>query len=95
MGDSEKITVHMVDCQATILQKIAMPEMKRRDIAQTYRLMMESGETVDYGIINRAITARWSISGLVWIKEQAHSGRCFSSKPAAPGESADGAVGHG
>jgi len=37
-------TVKMCDCENTILREIAMPEMKRRDVAQTYRLAWESLE---------------------------------------------------
>lgn len=70
----------MVDCQATILREIAMPESKQRDIAQTYRLAMESDEcrTIDWKVVNTAIIERWSVAGLKRIKEMAHSGKCFA-----------------
>jgi hypothetical protein len=71
----------LMGCENTILREIAMPEMKRRDIAQIYALTMRSGEAVDWGKINAAIISRWSKSGLVWIKEQAHSGKCFKERP--------------
>lgn len=69
----------LANCENVILREVAMPEMKRRDIAQTYRLAMESSECqrINWGKVNRAIMERWSKSGLIWIKEAAHSGRCF------------------
>lgn len=64
-----------------LLREIAEPDLKRRDIAQTYRLAMlaedVTGERIDWSEVNAAIIARWSRSGLHWIKKQAHSGQCF------------------
>lgn len=76
------MSFQLIDCETTILREITMPEVKRKDIAQTYRLIMESGESskVDWGKINRAIIERWSKSGLIWIKQQAHSGKAFDDK---------------
>lgn len=75
----------MILCESTILDEIGMKESKQRDIAQTYRLAMESSEcsTIDWGKVNRAIMERWSKSGLIRIKEMAHSGRCFAPKAGA------------
>lgn len=74
------MSFELTNGQSTILREISMPEMKRKDIAQTYRLIMESSEcdTVDYAVINNAIIDRWSYAGLTWIKKQAHSGKCFA-----------------
>ncbi len=74
--------ISMCDCVNTILREIAMPEMKRRDVAQSYALAMQSSEQVDWAAINKAIIERWSMSGLIWIKKQAHSGKCFTVTPA-------------
>ena len=74
----------LVDCTNTILREISMPEMKRRDVAQTYhlcRIAGANGEPVDWVAINKAILTRWSESGLIWIKNQAASGKCFQEKP--------------
>ena len=75
----------LADCENQLLREIAEPCLKRRDVAQTYRLAMESvrdegepREAVDWAKVNRAIVARWSTSGLTWIKTQAHSGKCFT-----------------
>lgn len=63
----------MVCCETTLLDEIANPVMKRRDVAKTYGLTLcsEEGRTVDWRKINAAIMARWSPSGLLWIKQQA------------------------
>lgn len=69
-------------CESTLLSEIAMPECKRRDIAKTYRLALESRErdSIDWRKVNAAIIARWSVSGLVWIKTQAITGQAFERK---------------
>lgn len=80
-------TAHLVCCTSVILNEIASKQCKRRDIAQTYRLAMESEKAgvdkPDWAQINRAIVERWSLSALTWIKEQAHSGKCFAPKGGA------------
>ena len=69
-------------CEKTLLDEIAMPQIRRRDVAQTYRLAMQSSECeqIDWAKVNRAIMDRWSRSGLEWIKKQAWSGQCFAEK---------------
>lgn len=69
----------LAGCQGVLLDEIANPKMKRLDIAKTYRLALESSERrhIDWFKVNSAIIARWSFSGLCWIKEQAWSGKCF------------------
>ena len=66
-------------CEQQLLQEIADSRMKRRDVAQTYRLAMQSSEVnrVDWSKVNAAIMQRWSRSALEWIKQQAWSGECF------------------
>lgn len=73
------MSFHMIDCENVILREIAMPEMKRKNVSQTYRLCMESPEveSIDWEKVNHAIVERWSMAALQWIKKQAHSGRCF------------------
>jgi hypothetical protein len=69
----------LIGCQDTLLREIADRTLRQRDIAQTYRLALESDEAqrIDWARVNAAICARWSRSGLRRIKEQAWSGRCF------------------
>lgn len=76
--------VYLACCEATILNEISQKEYKRRHIAQTYRLSMHAeranGEVIDWKKVDEAIVARWSRSGLEWIKKQAWSGKCFQVK---------------
>lgn len=72
----------IVDWQKMIFEEIANPRLHRRQVAYTYRMIMERvGSAARWGDINRAIIARWSVSGLEWIKRQAHSGKCFEGMP--------------
>ncbi len=68
----EKPTIELVDCENVLLNEITMPEMKRLDIALTYRLGLMSSESksIDWTKINKAIIARWSMAGLKWIKDR-------------------------
>lgn len=74
--------MELIDGENTILREIANKELHQRDVAQTYRLIQESGEceTVDWMKINLAIIERWSKSGLNRIKESAFTGKCFAEK---------------
>ena len=72
------LTVELGNCTDTLLREIADPKLYRRDVAQTYRLAMQSREATDWPRVNRAIIARWSVSALEYIKAQAWSGRCFA-----------------
>ena len=96
MGDEngmDGVVIVLADCEATILAEIAHKGFKRLDIAKTYALSMRAerfGEKIDWGNVNAAIIARWSVSGLNWIKEQAWSGKCFAPRPAPPGRLASG-----
>ena len=67
-------TIELANCENVLLDEIAMPEAKRKDIALTYRLAMLSSENVDvdWAKVNKAIIKRWSFSGLKWIKDRAH-----------------------
>jgi hypothetical protein len=63
--------VDLVDPQGTLLDEIADPSMKRKDVAQTYAFAIRQHDEVDFAVVNRAIVERWSIAGLKWIKEEA------------------------
>jgi hypothetical protein len=77
----ESIIITLANCTATLLEEIAAKECKRRDVAKTYALAMRTEkagvEKVDWKAVNAAIIARWSVSGLNWIKTQAWSGKCW------------------
>jgi len=68
-------------CENVLLEEIGNPKMKRRDVAKTYALTLRSSDSkrVDWGKVNRAIIARWSESALLWIKQQAWSGKAFDA----------------
>jgi hypothetical protein len=70
-----------VDWQAQLLRECENRSILRRDVAQTYRCLLEQENrapgSVDWARINAAIIARWSKAALLWIKEAAWSGRCF------------------
>lgn len=72
-------------CTQTLLDEIANPIFKRRDVAKTYALALRTHqaghEQVDWKRVNDAIIARWSVHALNWIKEQAWSGKCFAPAP--------------
>jgi hypothetical protein len=77
------MSIELADCENTIIAEIENPECKRKDIAQTYALILKSSERdkVDWPKINRKIMLRWSLSGLRWIKQQAWSGKAFVTPP--------------
>ncbi len=59
----------------------------QKQIAQTYRLAMQSSWPTDWARVNQAILKRWP-KGLQRVKEMAWSGKCFqpTTPPAARGE---------
>lgn len=54
-----------------LLNEIADKQFKRKDIALTYAISLKSSDETDYAKVNNAIIQRWSLSGLVYIKELA------------------------
>lgn len=61
----------LCNCENVLLEEIANPDMKRKDIALTYGLALVSGEEIDWPTVNGAIIGRWSRSGLLFIKKEA------------------------
>lgn len=74
------MNIEMTDCENTILREIATKELKERDVAQTYHLILKSSEcaTVDWAKVNAAIIERWSMTALIRIKKSAWNGKCFA-----------------
>ena len=74
--------LELANCEATLLQEIAITELKRKDIAKTYALAMRSSEcdSIDWAKVNQAIVKRWSIYALDYIKRLAWSGKCWENK---------------
>ena len=71
----------MTDCENTLLRECELKEIKRNNIALTYRFAMEADkegrEKINWGKVNKAIIKRWSLSGLKYIKERAWSDKVF------------------
>ncbi len=84
MSEKPGFTMHLVACQMVILNELAQREITQRQIAQTYRMTIESVhagvDTVDWRVINEAIVKRWSATGLERIKGMAWSGKCFAPR---------------
>jgi hypothetical protein len=80
------VEVELVGNEMVILGEIANKKFTRKHIAQSYALALRSQEAkdglIDWKKINQAIIARWSVSAVYWIKEQAWSGKCFADKKA-------------
>ena len=62
--------IELINCEATLLQEIAMPEMSKEGIGKTYRWSIFSSEhdRIDWAKVNQAIIARWGKKGLTQIK---------------------------
>lgn len=79
--DGGPMRIYLAYAEATILREIGDKRFTRKEVARTYRLAIlahhECGEPVDWPKVNAAITGRWSRSALLWIKNQAWSGKCF------------------
>ena len=67
----------MVRTTGTLLQEIGCKDFTRNDIAKTYWFALRSSWPTDWERVNRAIIARWSFYALTYIKERAHSGKCW------------------
>ena len=57
--------------EEVILQEIADKDFTRDNVALTYAFCISSSEEMDFGKINRAIIARWSMRALTYIKHKA------------------------
>ncbi len=72
----ENVQINLVACTAVLLQDIAVKQFSQKDIALTYAMAMKSAaqgaDNPDWKIINEAIIARWSRSGLERVKKRAH-----------------------
>ena len=61
----------LVNCEKLLLEEIANPAMKRKDVALTYAMSLRNSQPPNWERVNKAIIARWSFSGLEYIKTQA------------------------
>ena len=65
------MTFEMVDPQAVILREIQEYKLVQKSVALTYVFCIRQQSEVDFGVVNRAIIERWSMSGLKRIKKMA------------------------
>jgi hypothetical protein len=69
--------VELVDPQGTLLRDIADKRMRRDDVARTYAYALRQSfdprckDVVDFATVNKAISDRWSMSALKYIKTKA------------------------
>lgn len=57
-----------------LLLDVLDTSLRQRDVARSYAqglLLMHAGVELDWKVINRAIIDRWSLNGLVRVKEMA------------------------
>lgn len=68
-------TVEMVGVEDALLREIPDTRIKRNAVALTYafglRNEFSGSEEIDWPKVNAAIIERWSMAGLVYIKERA------------------------
>lgn len=73
--NEDRVQISLVCCTQTLVNEVAMKQMKQRDIASTYAMALVSesrgADRPDWETINTAILARWSMSGLERIKKRA------------------------
>jgi hypothetical protein len=67
--------INLVCCTQVICDQVAIKQATQKDIALTYAMAIKSAaqnaDDPDWGAINRAILARWKMSGLERIKKRA------------------------
>lgn len=73
-----EFTVEMM-CIESVIEREITAKMTQKQIAQTYRMGLESSWPTDWAKVNAMILARWP-KGLTRIKEMAWSGKCFEKK---------------
>lgn len=65
------MSLELANTTTMLLREIAEPTVYREDVALTYALAIASSNDTNWARVNRAIMARWSVSGLKYIKRRA------------------------
>lgn len=69
------IQMNLICCTQVICDQVAVKQATQKEIALTYAMAIKSAaqkaDDPDWGTINRAILARWKMSGLERIKKRA------------------------
>ena len=76
-----------IACVESMIENEIKQGLNQRQIAQTYRLALQSSWPTDWAKVNAMILAKWP-KGLTRIKEMAWSGKCFKPVP-QPNEARD------
>jgi len=63
--------IRLADPQATLLEEIADPAVRIRDVTITYAFALLDQDAVDWPEVNKAILARWSARTLDRVKRDA------------------------
>lgn len=67
--------IYMMCCTRVLMQDIATKEITQKGVALSYAMAIRSytakRDNPDWDMINKAIIARWSVSGLERIKRRA------------------------
>jgi hypothetical protein len=67
-----------IACVESVIENEIKQSCNQRQIAQTYRLGLESSWPTDWAKVNAMILAKWP-KGLTRVKEMAWSGKCFAT----------------
>ena len=59
------------DCEWRLLQAIANPQLKLRDVVEVYQHAKRFGEDVNWERVHQEIIHRWSCFALEWIRREA------------------------
>lgn len=74
LGDPDALAVTgLADPERYVIGQVARRAATRASVAAAYRLVLHSTDRgrVNWRAVNEAITARWSVSALEWIKREA------------------------
>lgn len=78
--DNQEFTMEIA-CVESVIENEIKQGCNQRQIAQTYRLGLQSSWPTDWANVNAMIVAKWP-KGLTRIKEMAWSGKCFQPRKA-------------
>jgi len=71
LDDDDKRVKDAAEWQDVLIKNVSCDILKRDDIARTYAVCLGYEDKIDWKLVNAAIIARWSPSGLSYIKNLA------------------------
>lgn len=78
---SSDLTIEIA-CVEDVIQNEIEQGLTQKQIAQTYALGIRSSYPTNWEAVNKMIIKKWSIPGLLRIKNMAWSGKCFEDAKA-------------